>query len=343
MKKGNFGTNGSDLDKNNFIKPTLDTLMQDGRKALESYHANLDELFYSCYEVMQQRVILKDTAPIIIHKAKVAPEVQPNPSLSLDDVESMINSALERQAKSSDELVRRLIEERHGKKLANSDVNPSSSSFAVNFTQINLQTSGPSVGGTTMPIPSAQPMNHFYSRTTINGSTPTFGIPQQTMASKFMQGYTQVATIFSIPNFSLAPYTPGGNGRTYANVNSNYQALYSTVAYTDPIPLPSSSVGFLSNHAYHNTMWFNAYGQTEADDFGYETPPQFPLRLQPIDMTPARATAKPCTDPNNLTNQLATILRESFGIEPKYRGRVYQKPYPDYYDQLPYPRGYGVP
>jgi hypothetical protein len=40
---------------------------------------------------------------------------------------------------------------------------------------------------------------------------------------------------------------------------------------------------------------------------------------------------------------LATILRESFGIEPRGRERVYQKPYPDYYDQLPYPRGYRVP
>jgi hypothetical protein len=56
----------------------------------------------------------------------------------------------------------------------------------------------------------------------------------------------------------------------------------------------------------------------------------------------AWATAEPGTDPNNLTNQLATILRESFSIEPKGRGHVYQKPYPDYYDQLPYPRGYRV-
>jgi hypothetical protein len=46
---------------------------------------------------------------------------------------------------------------------------------------------------------------------------------------------------------------------------------------------------------------------------------------------------------NNLTNQLATILRESFSIEPKGRGRVYQKSYPNYYDQLPYPRDYRVP
>jgi hypothetical protein len=60
-------------------------------------------------------------------------------------------------------------------------------------------------------------------------------------------------------------------------------------------------------------------------------------------MTPARATAEPDMDPNNLTNQLPTIMRESFGIEPKGRGRMYQKPYFDYYDQLPYPRGYRVP
>jgi hypothetical protein len=60
-------------------------------------------------------------------------------------------------------------------------------------------------------------------------------------------------------------------------------------------------------------------------------------------MTPARTIAKADANSNNLTNQLATILRESFDIEPKGRGRVYQKPYPDYYDQLPYPRGYRVP
>jgi hypothetical protein len=56
-----------------------------------------------------------------------------------------------------------------------------------------------------------------------------------------------------------------------------------------------------------------------------------------------RATAEPGVDPNNLTNQLATILCESFDIEPKGQGRVYQKQYLDYYNQLPYPRGYRVP
>jgi hypothetical protein len=55
-------------------------------------------------------------------------------------------------------------------------------------------------------------------------------------------------------------------------------------------------------------------------------------------MTPAHATTEPCADPNNLTTQLATILRESLGIKPKGQGLVYQKTYSDYYDQLPYPR-----
>jgi hypothetical protein len=102
-------------------------------------------------------------------------------------------------------------------------------------------------------------------------------------------------------------------------------------------------LGFLPNHAYQNAPCFNAYNQPKADSFGYETPPQFLFRPQLIDMTPARATTEPSADPNNLTNQLATILHESFSIEPKGRGRIYQKPYPDYYDQLPYPRGYRVP
>jgi hypothetical protein len=95
--------------------------------------------------------------------AEVTSEVWPNTSLSLDNVQSMINSVLERQAKSSDELVHRLIEEWDEKKLADSIVNLSSSYCAVNFAQTNLQTNDTFVGGTTMPNPSAQSVNHFHS------------------------------------------------------------------------------------------------------------------------------------------------------------------------------------
>jgi hypothetical protein len=160
----------------------------------------------------------------------------------------MINYVLERQAKSIDELLRRLIEEWDGKKLDNTSVYHSSSTCAVSFTQTNSHTSGPSAGATSMSNPSAQPVNHFHSRTTIEGLAPTLGVPQQTMANMFGQGFTQVAPILSMPNFTSAPYTPRGNGRAYVHAIGNYQVRYTIVAYTDPILLPGSLLGFLPNH-----------------------------------------------------------------------------------------------
>jgi hypothetical protein len=95
----------------------------------------------------------------------------------------MINSALERQAKSTDEMLCRLIEERDGKKLDNASVNPSS--CTVSFAQTNQQTSGTSAGGATMLNPSTQLMNHFHSRTSIECLTPTFEMSQQTTTNMF--------------------------------------------------------------------------------------------------------------------------------------------------------------
>jgi hypothetical protein len=80
-------------------------------------------------------------------------------------------------------------------------------------------------------------------------------------------------TWFFYAKLYLGPIHPGGNGRAYTHASGNYQAPYTTVAYTDPIPLTSSSLGFLPNHIYQNLSHFNAYGQPEAGGFGYETPP----------------------------------------------------------------------
>jgi hypothetical protein len=49
--------------------------------------------------------------------------------------------------------------------------------------------------------------------------------------------------------------------------------LYTTVAYTNLIPLFGSSLAFLPNHAYQNTPRFNAYGQPKANGFDYEILP----------------------------------------------------------------------
>jgi hypothetical protein len=99
---------------------------------------------------------------IIFNRPEVIPEVRPNLSLSHNDVQLMINSALERQAKSTDELMCRLIEERDENKLDASSANHSSSTCAVSFTQTNPHASGPSAGGTSMPNPSVHLVNHFH-------------------------------------------------------------------------------------------------------------------------------------------------------------------------------------
>jgi hypothetical protein len=51
--------------------------------------------------------ILRDTTPIVFNKPEVILEVRPDPSPSRNDIQVMINFALERQAKSTDELLHR--------------------------------------------------------------------------------------------------------------------------------------------------------------------------------------------------------------------------------------------
>nr|AAM08815.1 Hypothetical protein [Oryza sativa Japonica Group] len=47
--------------------------------------------------------------------------------------------------------------------------------------------------------------------------------------------------------------------------------------------------------------------------------------------------------PDNMEEIISGIIRDKFGIEARNRAKVYQKPYPDYYDNVPFPRGYRVP
>jgi hypothetical protein len=61
MKAGNSDNNGFDLDKGNILKPTFDTLTDEGRQAFKAYIADLRELFLSYCEVTRQGTVLQDT------------------------------------------------------------------------------------------------------------------------------------------------------------------------------------------------------------------------------------------------------------------------------------------
>jgi hypothetical protein len=111
MKGGNSDNNRSNLDKSNILKPTFNTLTKESHKVFEAYCADLEELFLSRCEVTRQGTILRDTTPIVFNKPQVISKVRPDPSPSRNDIQSMINSVLEKHAKSTDELLCRLIEE----------------------------------------------------------------------------------------------------------------------------------------------------------------------------------------------------------------------------------------
>jgi hypothetical protein len=92
----------------------------------------VDKVFLSCYEITRHGLIESDATPITIYKS----EVKNNLSISLDDIQIMINYVLEKQGKSSNEMIHRLIEERW-KKIIDPNVNASSSSGSVNFVETN--------------------------------------------------------------------------------------------------------------------------------------------------------------------------------------------------------------
>jgi hypothetical protein len=82
MKGGNSDNNGSDIDNGNILKPTFDTLTEEGHKTFEVYRTNLKELIMSRGEVTHHGSVLKDTTPIVFNKPEVIPDVRPNPSPS---------------------------------------------------------------------------------------------------------------------------------------------------------------------------------------------------------------------------------------------------------------------
>jgi hypothetical protein len=57
--------------------------------------------------------------------------------------------------------------------------------------------------------------------------------------------------------------------------------------------------------------------------------------------TPAYTTPNPQVERDNkgVRDQITRTLWE-FGFMPKGRARSYQKPYPEYFDTIPYPQGF---
>jgi hypothetical protein len=73
--------------------------------------------------------------------------------------------------------------------------------------------------------------------------------------------------------------------------------------------------------------------------------PQDPIPDRFLPRTPAYITPNLRVEGevnDGVRDQIARTLRE-FGFTPKGQARSYQKPYPEYFDLIPYPRGFRLP
>jgi hypothetical protein len=88
-----------------------------------------------------------------------------------------------------------------------------------------------------------------------------------------------------------------------------------------------------------NPNFQQPYYQTTA--YGPNMQPAFDsyyLRLAPIPLS-TKGVQSNMTE--NVRDQVARTLRE-YGLEPRCRVRAYQKPYPKYFNTIPYSRGFRV-
>ena len=156
-----------------------------------------------------------------------------------------------------------------------------------------------------------------------------------------------VPSSFTNTNMANSGAPNSGNYIGMGENSANLQApLYRTVAYSvPPVPPQGSGIpyGPLPASNFDNAPQHMAYPQLNHATYIYEKPQPSVFRpQQPVDVTSNRPTAEPYVGPENVREQVVNVLREQFGVEPKGRSRVYQRPYPDFYDNVQYPKGFRV-
>jgi hypothetical protein len=122
-----------------------------------------------------------------------------------------------------------------GKNLDATNTNHSSSTCAISFTQTNPCTSGPLAGDTSLSNLFVQLVNHFHSRTTIEGSAHTLGMPQQTTINMFSQGYTHTQYRALLYPTLIQPHIPLGIMFRYILTLTTITQLR-TLPYLTPTP-----------------------------------------------------------------------------------------------------------
>uniref|UniRef100_J3NCY2 Retrotransposon gag domain-containing protein n=1 Tax=Oryza brachyantha TaxID=4533 RepID=J3NCY2_ORYBR len=171
-------------------------------------------------------------------------------------------------------------------------------------------------------------------------------LPSVSVESK---GGTPPIFLLAHSSFNSAPLITNSNydSRVNGNLVGTFVPPYRTVAYSIP-PIPPQGLGItygtLPNNNNSVLQHTRYTPPNQMPQYPYDTPSPNVFAPQPqIDVTHNRLMAEPPMEPEILKDQLFSIFRDTFGVEPKSRARAYRKPYPDFYDTVPYPRGFRVP
>ena len=196
----------------------------------------------------------KELEPFVVYTSQVNPQVT-SPAPSIESIQALIDATLGWLAKASDQLMRRLLEERDGKQDVDAHVSVSSSSGGSYVAPTNNPPSVTSAGSVPPLNTQTQPTGHYHSRTTIGGSAPMYGMPLE-----FMTGVSTSASLYSMPQHpAAAAYAPGST--SYAPSQAPTSAPTATMhapntAYNATAHAPSNTYAATThspNNAYNAT------------------------------------------------------------------------------------------
>jgi hypothetical protein len=327
--------NASDLDPDNIIPVTLDDLSEEDRRELEreleDEMAEARKLKLSGYFKTRSGAVKKVTASKPpVHGTKVINSDEELAHLIDVSVASKYGSDMVDATRTITQLASKFDEfkEQFSKEIENSLPR-----------QIRSLMYDENSGKAPIP-PENSPFINLHSNTHTPGASASAMQPQIAVNSnQYGRNYAgssanNFVSIVATPSVSTSVPLNYNNSNRSVCFNSNLQQPgYQTVAYNTLPLLPTGTgvpYGPVPDSYFHGSSQQTTHAQISL--------PEMPSRTH-IPPVPQLNSLEPT---NNFKDQLASILRE-FGLEPKGRARAYQKPYPDYFDLTPYPRGFRIP
>ena len=340
----NSPKDGSQIDTNNVIAVTLDDLSEEGQREIEreleeDRLASLQRKLAG-FQKTRNGVINKVAAPV----SSASPSTDVSKSPSAEEISHLIDvSVAGKYGAQMENLTRTMNDSLFGK----------FDEFRLQFNQDIINSLPRQVCSAVLQVRDEhleKQRVHFENTnsavlpnatSTVNASASsvqpnvTLGVNQSgrnyvsnsanNFASNFAPSASNSAVITSVPQSSTA-------GNRVVNFNLQ-QPYYQTASYTAP---SLSSMGTGVPYGPVSNMYPNVSPQhvPHAQPFL----PELQLHNNVASM-PQTSSLEP---PQNFKDQIANVLRE-LGLEPKGKARAYQKPYLEYIDSTPYPRGFKIP